>query len=106
MRRRLGFEKREVTLPASAQQKMPPALQQQVSVFIKGNGGIGTVELFLDDQMLACQLFDGLVVRNITDLKARTFNVPRARVFVDFITVSQCIEVTQKAPGQFGRVKG
>lgn len=63
---------------------MPPALRQQVTVFINRNGRVGTVEFFLDDQRLAHQLFDWIVVRNVTDLKARTLNVPRARIVVDF----------------------
>jgi hypothetical protein len=66
-----------------AVQVVAARLQQQLAVAGKAQRGVGTVELFLDDDVPAGQPFPGHGVVLVAGLQARAAQVRRAGVFED-----------------------
>ncbi len=77
------LEQIERPFPAAACQKMTSALQVKLRICVKRDRAIGSVDFFFNGKIKSMQFSDWFVVRNVADLKARAFNVPRSRVFHD-----------------------
>lgn len=84
MRRGPGFEERELALTRAAVQKMPTALQKQTSAPAETYARVRAVKLLFDHDVFPAQICERRAIQIvIAGLKARAFDVRRARVFVE-----------------------